>query len=471
MADLQPVDASQSIINYQDELAQPPPKLEVGLAGWMRQNLFGSPADAVVTILASLLILIVAFGFFDWSIRSANWFTIINNQRLFMMLSYEPVFEWRLALTVLLSALLTGVSLAAWARRSVRLLAIGSLAAVVVLGLLPPIIEANIPQPNSYFTAGNVDIVDRATTLTPQKNVAFIAQEGESVSVSLALAETADIETLSKLAGFADRASNALGNAARNRLEQEVKTGETVDQMLSGELTESLEERARLNIRTFTRTNDMLASTVGYVTHINSELTASDAMVGELRYWLDRLEDAASGLDPREDTILDALESAADLVRTASINDTVPAEAHDALLHLTDTVLASAQLEDLGELLVVQLSEDLIGEKDQNDDDEELINPSAREAAFLHDMFVRLLTPQSVLEIYRFAQTPMAVSIRDAVTHEALAEGVLSGAGDTVSFDIPTDGWYILSKDAVEGQEGSAILAAKGIHPIVERTL
>ena len=83
-------DPSQSVINYQDEPAQPPPKLEVGIAGWMRQNLFSSPADIVVTIVVTLLLLALVIGFFDWSIRSANWFTIINNQRLFMMLSFEP---------------------------------------------------------------------------------------------------------------------------------------------------------------------------------------------------------------------------------------------------------------------------------------------------------------------------------------------------------------------------------------------
>ena len=61
--------------------------------------------------------------------------------------------------------------------------------------------------------------------------------------------------------------------------------------------------------------------------------------------------------------------------------------------------------------------------------------------------------------------------MRDAQTYEPLAEALLSGAGDSLSFDIPADGWYILSKDAAEGETGTAILAANGIHPIVERTL
>lgn len=471
MSEQRNADANRTIINRHDEGTLPPPKLEVGLVGWLRQNLFGSPADAVVTILSSLLILVLVYGFFDWSVRTANWFTVINNQRLFMMESFEPEFEWRLALTVLLSALLTGISLAAWARRSWTVLAGLSVTLLAALALLPPIIDALIPQPLSYFTAGNVEIVDRASTLTPQHDLAFIAQAGETVSLRLALDEVADIETLSNLAGFSDRVANALANAAHNRLDRQVITGETFDRMLSGELTEGLEERTRLNIRTFTRTNDMLTSTAQYVETITGRLTATDGTVAELRLWLGRLERAALGLDPREDAILAALEAVEDGATTLSMTDRVPADLHDAIAELTARTLASEQLEDLGEMLILQLSEDLIGQPDQSNDDEELITPLPREAAFLRDMWVRLLTPQSVLDLYQLGQTPMAVAIRDAQTYALLAEAVLSEASDSVSFDVPADGWYILSKDAVAGETGTAILAADGIHPIVERTL
>ena len=465
------VDATQTIIHHDDEPTRPPPKLEVGIVGWMRQYLFGSPADVIVTVIASVLILILVLGFFDWTIGSANWFTIINNQRLFMIQSFEPEFEWRIALTVLVSALLTGVSLAAWARRSVRGLTGVSLGVLVALALLPPLIEATIPQPSSFVTAGNVEIRDRASTINPQRDLAFIAQAGETVSLRLALDEVANIRDLSQLAGFSDRATNALANAARNRLEQQVVTGDTFDQMRSGELTEGLEERTRLNIRTLTRTNDMLASTEQYVTRIAGRLTAPDGTVAELRLWLERLERAARGLDPREAAILEALETVEDGTVNLSVTDTVPADLHASITHLTTVTLASDQLEDLGETLVVQLSEDFIGEPDQRDDQEELLKPSARESEFLRDLFVRLLTPQSVLDLYELGATPMAVAVRDANSLDVLADGVLGAAEDVVSLVVPADGWYILTKDAAADETGTAILAAQGIYPIVERTL
>jgi len=470
MSENKPVDVTKTIIHHQDEPSRPPPTLEVGLPAWLRQNLFGSPADIVITIVALLFIAALVTSFFNWAIRSANWFAIINNQRLFMMESFERAFEWRIAITVLLSALLTGVSFAAWARGLLRSLTLMALGILAVIAVLPPLIEAALPPPPSYLAAGNVDIIDRASTLKPQEELAFIAQAGERVSLSLATGELADIETLSGLAGFSDRASNALANAARNRLEQQETTGAAFDRMVSRELTEALEERIRLEIRTFTRTNDMLASTTDYVGYVGEALTENGSLA-EMKIWLERLEEAVKGLETEDEAILAALEAAEDAADGLSVQDSMTAHVRQAIDSLTLTVLASQQLEELGELLVLNLSEDLIGEAGQSDDDEDLIQPSPDEADFLRGMFVRLLSPQSVFDIYELGQTPMRVTISDGQTQAVLAAGVLSAAGETVSLEIPADGWYVLSKNAVEGAAGTAILRVDGIFPIVERTL
>ncbi len=471
MAENRGVDVTQSIIHTDDEPARPPPKLEVGLPAWLRQNLFGSPADIVVSILMAVLLLVLVVGFFEWAVRTANWFTIINNQRLFMMERFERSLEWRLALTVLLSALLTGVSIAAWARRSLRMLTIVALTALVLMAILPPLINATISQPKSYLTSGNVGIVDRASSLTPQKNLAFIAQAGETVSLQLAQDEVVDVETLSKLPGFSDRAANALANAARNRLKQIELTGETFDRMVSREMTEALEERTRLVIRTLTRTNNMEASTFEYVGYLGEYLTATDASIAELKAWLKRLGVAVKGLDESEEAINAAANAVDDAVDNMTADDQMTAEARAAIVELTAAIQSSEQIENLGKQLILELSEDLIGEPDQADDDEDLIEPVNWEERLLRDMFVRLLTPQSVIDIYELAQTPMQVSVRDAETFEVLAEGVVSRAGETVTYVIPQDGWYILSKDAAEGEEGTGILVVGGIFPILERTL
>ena len=471
MAQRKAVDITQTVIHYDDEPAQPPPTLEVGLPAWLRKNLFGSPSDIAITIVSALVALALLFGFFNWAISSANWFAIINNQRLFMLESFERAFEWRVAITVLLSALLTGVSIAAWGRKSVRMLTIISAATLLLIALLPPVIESAIPQPNSYLTAGNVDIIDRASTITPQRNLGFIAAEGETVSLRLATDEVADIHTLSDLAGFSDRASNALANAARNRLEQQDETGAVFDRMISGEMTEALEERTRLVIRTFWRTNDMQASTRDYLLHLDAWLTGPEATLGEVKVWMKRLEDAVKALDDPEDQIIAALEALEDSSDNLTADDAMSSEIRGAIEALTASALESEQLEALGEQLVLDLTEDLIGEPDQPDDDEDLIQPSAWEASFLRDMFTRLLTPQSVLDIYDLGQTPLHVAIRDGETFEPLVEGVVDAGGGAVTAVIPRDGWYVLTKDAAQGSEGSGILVARGIFPVVERTL
>ena len=126
------------------------------------------------------------------------------------------------------------------------------------------------------------------------------------------------------MAGFSDRAANALANAARNRLERRHNTGETFDAMLSGEMTEDQEERTRLSIRTFTRTNDMLASTIEYVNQIDVRLSSADATVGEMRVWVGLLERAAKVLDPREAVILAAVEAVEDTDVNLSVTDAIP---------------------------------------------------------------------------------------------------------------------------------------------------
>ena len=471
MADNSSQNLKQSIINYDDDPARPPPTLEVGLPAWLRQNLFGSPADIVVSILMAIMVLVLLVGFFDWAIRSANWFVIINNQRLFMMERFERSMEWRLALTVLFSALLTGVSFAAWARKSLRMLTLVALAALVLVAALPTLIRATIAQPNSYLTSGNIDIIDRASSLKPQKNLAFIAQAGETVSLRLARDEVADVETLSNLSGFSDRAANALANAANNRLEQIELTGLTFDRMLSRELTEALEERTRLAIRTFTRTNDMEASTYNYIGYLGDALSGPDASIAAMKAWLKRLDEAVKALGDAEDAILAAASAVDDALANLTAEDQLTDQARAALLDLTTALQSSQQIEDLGEQLVLDLSEDLIGKPDQADEDEDLIQPVQWEALFLRDMFVRLLTPQSVIRTYDLGQSPMQVAIRDAETFAVLAEGTVGLAGESVSYVIPGDGWYILSKDAAAGEEGTGILAARGIFPIVERTL
>lgn len=539
MSEQKKVDVTETIIYHEDTATLPPPRLEVGALAWLRQNLLGSPLDIVITIVSFLILLTLVISFFDWSIRSANWYSVINNQRLFMFDRLEPQFEWRVALTVLLAALLTGVSFAVWARRSMRNLALITIAIVAVIVFLPSVIEATISQPESYVTAGNVDIIDRASTLLPQSNLGFIAQAGETVEVRMTNTEVEDLGKLKDLSGFSDRVTNTLGNSAQNRIDQQAAIEEIFSGMISREFTENLEERNRVQIDTFARTTDIVASTVEFATRTRDQFIAGDLNQTQLEVWLSRLDAANSSLDESDasvDEAIAATEGIFDTLDTTLNNELgnlVAAQTGDTnafdetlILRSEDTTILSVEewlaglkaqvdtiddpnaevtaaydaieaavatfvtdiepaldelvaalseselTEDIGEAVIIGITEDLIGLEDQPDAQESLLRPTPVEADFLRDMFVTLLTPQSVINTYNLNQTAIQVQILDADTMDVLSEGVVTtDGGEVVSLQIPTDGWYILSKQPLEGEAGTAVLAVNGIFPIVERGL
>ena len=472
MSEQKKVDVTQTFIYHKDAPILPPPRLEVGAIAWLRQNLFGSAADTFITILSSVLLVILVVGFFQWAIGSANWYAVINNQRLFMLESFERAFEWRVALSVLLAAMLTGVSFAVWARRSMRTITMVAIGMVTVLAILPILIQALITFPPSYFAVGNVEIVDRASTLLPQPELAFIAQAGEKVEVRLANDQVRDIEALKDISGFSDRTVNALANAAQNRLDQQAMARQTFDRMVSRELTDFLQERARLDIRTLIRTNDMVAATSEFL-----ELTRDNAENGnlsrtQLKAWVTRIKESVQALEEPDEALLstvNALDSTLNALASGatSLDDTV-LSALDALIM---TFTESESLAEIGELLIDDLTLDLIGEEDQPIALERLIAPTPEEVAVLRDMFVMLLTPQSVIETYNIGDVAMQIQILDGQTLEVMSEGVVGSDDDVVSADIPADGWYVLSKAPIEGENGTGILAVNGVFPIVERVL
>ena len=51
----------------------PPPSLEVGVIGWLRYNLFSSPLNAVLTVLALGLVYILVPPLVQWALIDADW--------------------------------------------------------------------------------------------------------------------------------------------------------------------------------------------------------------------------------------------------------------------------------------------------------------------------------------------------------------------------------------------------------------
>jgi general L-amino acid transport system permease protein len=96
----------------------PPPVATTGVVGWMRRNLFSSPANTVLTLLALYLIYLVVPPLLNWAIFSANWgpgtsraactkpgacWTMIRARFGLLMYGFYPLDQrWRVDLTFIL---------------------------------------------------------------------------------------------------------------------------------------------------------------------------------------------------------------------------------------------------------------------------------------------------------------------------------------------------------------------------------
>lgn len=249
-----PMDSSefetQSKIFYEEPPTKPPPLLEVGVLAWVRKNLFGSALDAALTFIGIALIISVLSSFILWAVREANWFVVMFNLRSFMIGRFEPEHEWRIQVFMVALAVITGFALAAWVRRMSPIFVGTALVIVALIIGLPMVISTTTPLPVMYLTAGNLGIVSGTEELLPDSQLAFIAAEGDTVSIRFADQYAADDEALSQIFSFSDRASNNLRNIAINRLDaisrQTFLTESLESEFITGnqraEFTEELEE-------------------------------------------------------------------------------------------------------------------------------------------------------------------------------------------------------------------------------------
>lgn len=114
----------------------PPLTERSNLLRWLRKNLFGSWADALLTILGVLVIYWAVKGLLTWALTVAEWEVISANMRLLMIGQYPLEQAWRLWIALGFLTFLMGNSLAIWARRS-YLVSIILLALPALLALLP----------------------------------------------------------------------------------------------------------------------------------------------------------------------------------------------------------------------------------------------------------------------------------------------------------------------------------------------
>lgn len=87
-----------------------PPETSLGPRAWLRQNLFSSLLNSVVTGLVAGLLIVFAIKVGEWTITEARWDVVTNNMRLFLVGQYPVDQLWRIWLSLTTLSVLSGLS-------------------------------------------------------------------------------------------------------------------------------------------------------------------------------------------------------------------------------------------------------------------------------------------------------------------------------------------------------------------------
>ena len=113
-----------------------PPATTVGLQGWLRQNLFSSRGNSVVTVLLAVVLAWFVFNLGRWVFVEADWTVIISRAPLYIVGLYPYEGYWRLCICLLLISVLLGMSWRAWPNAA-RRFAFGFGAVMLFVGVFP----------------------------------------------------------------------------------------------------------------------------------------------------------------------------------------------------------------------------------------------------------------------------------------------------------------------------------------------
>lgn len=87
-----------------------PPRMSVGVIGWLRKNLFNSWFNSILTIVLLIVLYNVVSQLIVWIFTAARWEVIAVNLRLFMTGPFPPDQVWRVWLVLVLVSTMMGLS-------------------------------------------------------------------------------------------------------------------------------------------------------------------------------------------------------------------------------------------------------------------------------------------------------------------------------------------------------------------------
>jgi general L-amino acid transport system permease protein len=110
-----------------------PPVTLVSPVGWLRQNLFSTWYNALLTVLVGAVLVVLAIQIVQWTVTEARWGVVTSNLRLFLIGLYPIEQAWRIGLSLAILSVLAGVSAAVYGGAAIRTLAFSLSAGQAIL--------------------------------------------------------------------------------------------------------------------------------------------------------------------------------------------------------------------------------------------------------------------------------------------------------------------------------------------------
>ena len=151
-----------------------PPLGTVGVVGWLRQNLFSSWMNAVLTIVTLLAVFVFLQELLTWAIQTADWGVINENIALFNVGRYPDEEMWRIELMAAAMMFLSGIGLAIWGGASRNFFL--TTFVVITFMLLLPIAAERLKPASLHF------LVEENDVFAPMR---FVGDEGDKVTITV----------------------------------------------------------------------------------------------------------------------------------------------------------------------------------------------------------------------------------------------------------------------------------------------
>jgi His/Glu/Gln/Arg/opine family amino acid ABC transporter permease subunit len=172
-----------------------PPPGTVGFIGWIRNNLFSSVFNTILTIVTFTLVSLFLWETIRWAVADAQWSVVINNIQLLNVGQYPNEELWRVELIAIYFLILSAMGVALWGsltRAAMLTLAIS----IVLLVIIPIAASAVEPAPIRFMIGDDVNT-------TPMR---FTADEGDTVTLTVEPINDEDTATDEDFTGLMESA-------------------------------------------------------------------------------------------------------------------------------------------------------------------------------------------------------------------------------------------------------------------------